>query len=59
MKNQKDRFVCGKQNSSETKGDRDRVKPSSTSKPTAVWQSPEFEEFDLCMEVTAYVHQWK
>ena len=29
-----------------------------TGKPTTVWQSPEFEEFDLCMEVTAYVHHW-
>lgn len=29
-----------------------------TDKPTKVWQSPEFEEFDLCMEVTAYVQQW-
>ena len=32
---------------------------SNTGKPLAVWESPEFEEFDLCMEVTAYVHQWK
>lgn len=32
---------------------------SNTGKPIAVWQSPEFEEFDLCMEVTAYVQQWK
>ena len=31
---------------------------SVTGKPVAVWQAPEFEEFDLCMEVTAYVHQW-
>ena len=27
-------------------------------KPSA-WDSPAFEEFDLCMEVTAYVHQWE
>lgn len=26
-------------------------------KPAAVWESPSFEEFGLCMEVTAYVHQ--
>ena len=32
---------------------------SNTGKPLAVWESPEFEEFDLCMEVTAYVHQWQ
>lgn len=32
---------------------------STTGKPLSVWESPEFEEFDLCMEVTAYVHQWK
>ena len=31
---------------------------SNTGKPLSVWQSPEFEEFDLCMEVTAYVQQW-
>ena len=31
---------------------------ANTGKPLAVWQSPEFEEFDLCMEVTAYVQQW-
>ena len=60
MNNKKDRFVCGKQNTNEAKGDRDRVKnPSSKGKPTSVWESPEFEQFDLCMEVTAYVHQWK
>ena len=27
-------------------------------KPAAVWESPSFEEFGLCMEVTAYAHQW-
>ena len=62
MNNQKtDRFVCGKQDTSEANSDRQPVKnsPSSTGKPTSVWESPEFEEFDLCMEVTAYVHQWK
>jgi hypothetical protein len=32
---------------------------SSTAKPTEVWRSPELSEFDLCMEVTAYVHQWE
>jgi len=26
-------------------------------KPAAVWEAPSFEEFGLCMEVTAYVHQ--
>ena len=31
---------------------------ANTGKPIAVWQSPEFEEFDLCMEVTAYVQHW-
>ena len=31
---------------------------ASIGKPIAVWQPPEFEEFDLCMEVTAYVQQW-
>ncbi|MEM7554561.1 MAG: pyrroloquinoline quinone precursor peptide PqqA [Cyanobacteria bacterium P01_A01_bin.84] len=28
-------------------------------KPAAVWESPSFEEFTLCMEVTTYVHQWE
>ena len=62
MNNQKtDRFVCGKQDTNEANSDREPVKnsPSLTGKPIAVWESPEFEEFDLCMEVTAYVHQWK
>ncbi|MDY6898327.1 MAG: pyrroloquinoline quinone precursor peptide PqqA [Cyanobacteriota bacterium] len=27
-------------------------------KPAAVWEAPSFEEIGLCMEVTAYVHQW-
>ena len=27
-------------------------------KPAAVWESPYAEELSLCMEVTAYVHQW-
>ena len=31
---------------------------ANAGKPLSVWQSPEFEEFDLCMEVTAYVQQW-
>ncbi|MEL6163600.1 MAG: pyrroloquinoline quinone precursor peptide PqqA [Cyanobacteria bacterium J06628_3] len=26
-------------------------------KPAAVWEAPYAEEFGLCMEVTAYVHQ--
>ncbi|MGL5943378.1 MAG: pyrroloquinoline quinone precursor peptide PqqA [Waterburya sp.] len=30
-----------------------------TAKPTELWRSPELEEFDLCMEVTAYVQQWE
>ena len=62
MNHQKiDRFVCDKQDSSEANSDREPAKNSSpsTGKPTSVWESPEFEEFDLCMEVTAYVHQWK
>ncbi|NJM89693.1 MAG: pyrroloquinoline quinone precursor peptide PqqA [Hydrococcus sp. RU_2_2] len=23
------------------------------------WEKPDFEEFDLCMEVTAYVYHWQ
>ncbi|VEP17641.1 Coenzyme PQQ biosynthesis protein A [Hyella patelloides LEGE 07179] len=54
--------ICAKQdtsvaNSDSEKGSKNSA-PSSMVKPTAVWESPEFEEFDLCMEVTAYVQQW-
>ncbi len=45
-------------NSVNNNQERNSNKSSSTVKPTAVWESPEFEEFDLCMEVTAYVNQW-
>ena len=45
-------------NNSRAKNTTDSVL-STTGKPTSVWESPEFEEFNLCMEVTAYVHQWK
>lgn len=31
-----------------------RPVPALTEKQTAAWQSPTVEEFDLCMEVTAY-----
>ncbi|MGF1494229.1 MAG: pyrroloquinoline quinone precursor peptide PqqA [Microcoleaceae cyanobacterium] len=31
---------------------------SSVEKPAAIWESPTVEEFNLCMEVTAYVQQW-
>lgn len=23
------------------------------------WEQPDFEEFDLCMEVTAYINHWQ
>ncbi|MGD1808243.1 pyrroloquinoline quinone precursor peptide PqqA [Dapis sp. BLCC M126] len=26
-------------------------------KPATVWESPSFEEFSLCMEVTAYIQK--
>ena len=32
---------------------------ASVDGPVDRWESPAFEEFDLCMEVTAYVHQWE
>lgn len=28
-------------------------------KPIPTWEEPDFEEFDLCMEVTAYVYYWQ
>ncbi len=33
--------------------------PVSESRLINTWESPAFEEFDLCMEVTAYVQQWE
>lgn len=27
--------------------------------PILTWEEPDFEEFDLCMEVTAYVYHWQ
>ena len=57
-----DYSICTKQDSGfaniDSEKDSKNTSSSSTAKPTAVWESPEFEEFDLCMEVTAYVHQW-
>jgi coenzyme PQQ precursor peptide PqqA len=32
---------------------------ASLGKPTAIWESPTVETFDLCMEVTAYFQQGK
>lgn len=31
----------------------------SVDRPINSWDSPGFEEFDACMEVTTYVHQWE
>ncbi|RUT08848.1 hypothetical protein DSM106972_009010 [Dulcicalothrix desertica PCC 7102] len=28
-------------------------------KPTKNWEEPDFDEFDLCMEVTAYINHWQ
>ena len=52
--------VFAKQDTNSVNNNKERNgnKSSSTVKPTTVWESPEFEEFDLCMEVTAYVNQW-
>lgn len=30
-----------------------------TAKQGMEWQQPDFEEFDLCMEVTAYINHWQ
>lgn len=30
-----------------------------TTKPTMNWEQPDFEELDLCMEVTTYVYHWQ
>ena len=56
-----DYFICAKQDdeaASDRNSQESNNSASSGVKPTQVWQSPEFEEFDLCMEVTAYVQQW-
>jgi len=34
-------------------------KQSIAGKPVLDWEKPDFEEFDLCMEVTAYVYHWQ
>jgi coenzyme PQQ precursor peptide PqqA len=28
-------------------------------KPSSNWEAPDFDEFDLCMEVTAYINHWQ
>ena len=51
-----DYSICAKQDKGVADSDRSSSNTNSTSptgKPTAVWESPDFEEFDLCMEVTA------
>lgn len=30
-----------------------------TVKQPTDWEQPDFEEFDLCMEVTAYINHWQ
>ncbi len=30
-----------------------------TSKSAMDWERPDFEEFDLCMEVTTYIYHWQ
>ena len=62
MARAKDHLSSSKKESDTANNSRDRnttdAALSNTGKPLAVWESPEFEEFDLCMEVTAYVQQW-
>ena len=56
----KDYLGSNQQENDTANSNRDKnTTDSTTGKPTSIWQSPEFAEFDLCMEVTAYVHQWK
>ena len=28
-------------------------------KPLTDWEQPDYDELDLCMEVTTYIHQWQ
>jgi coenzyme PQQ precursor peptide PqqA len=28
-------------------------------KPLTDWEQPDFDELDLCMEVTTYIHHWQ
>lgn len=28
-------------------------------KPLADWEQPDYDELDLCMEVTTYIYQWQ
>ena len=32
---------------------------SPTRKPAMDWEQPDFEELDLCMEVTTYIYHWQ
>jgi hypothetical protein len=46
-------------NATNTHEDKKITDSSLSSTAKVVWRSPELSEFDLCMEVTAYVHQWE
>ncbi|MBD2306442.1 pyrroloquinoline quinone precursor peptide PqqA [Chroococcidiopsis sp. FACHB-1243] len=28
-------------------------------KPLTDWEQPDYDELDLCMEVTTYIYQWQ
>lgn len=32
---------------------------SPVKKPATAWEQPDFEELDLCMEVTTYIYNWQ
>ncbi len=32
---------------------------SPNGKPAMDWEQPDFEELDLCMEVTTYIYHWQ
>jgi hypothetical protein len=63
MINQTNDYSISEQQSVNTQNTgRSKSNPNSTLPETGkltVWRSPELAEFDLCMEVTAYVHQWE
>jgi coenzyme PQQ precursor peptide PqqA len=50
------------QNPSQTSQQNSAIEPTESRQPIRTsedWEKPEIEEFDLCLEVTAYVYNWQ
>ncbi|MDJ0518958.1 MAG: pyrroloquinoline quinone precursor peptide PqqA [Trichodesmium sp. MO_231.B1] len=61
MNNTNNSSICANQDMNvlniNTKKGQTNSQNSPEFKPAAVWESPSFEEFSLCMEVTAYIQK--